>query len=284
LFYNGFSKTDLALFVDDVRKNVYQNVRSLLLASEKLEIPFKNEKLSGEIENIKKEDYSGETYNGKLLQEIWSDEGIQELFYKHRTKFQIYESAEYFFQDLERINSEDFIPTEKDILMCRIKTIGITELSFEIDKKNFRLVDVGGQRNERSKWIKCFENVDLVLFVVSLSEYDLNCYEDNTTNRLYESLALFEEISNSKFFQETPIVILFNKEDLFSKKILVTDLKVCFENYDGGKNYDNAFKFIEKAFRSRNKFDNDRIITMVSTATNTDSIKKIFIDVKNVFK
>lgn len=36
----------------------------------------------------------------------------------------------------------------------------------------FRMVDVGGQRSERRKWIHCFENVTSIMFLVALSEYD----------------------------------------------------------------------------------------------------------------
>ena len=34
------------------------------------------------------------------------------------------------------------------------------------------MVDVGGQRSERRKWIHCFENVASIMFLVALSEYD----------------------------------------------------------------------------------------------------------------
>ena len=51
-------------------------------------------------------------------------------------------------------------------------TTGIIEYPFELDKFTFRMVDVGGQRSERRKWIHCFDNVTSVIFLVSLSEYD----------------------------------------------------------------------------------------------------------------
>lgn len=35
-----------------------------------------------------------------------------------------------------------------------------------------RIVDVGGQKSERRKWIHCFENVTSLIFLASLSEYD----------------------------------------------------------------------------------------------------------------
>ena len=40
------------------------------------------------------------------------------------------------------------------------------------------MVDVGGQRSERKKWIHCFEDVTTILFFVALSAYDLGLRED----------------------------------------------------------------------------------------------------------
>lgn len=41
------------------------------------------------------------------------------------------------------------------------------------------LIDVGGQRSERKRWLHCFSSVDAVVFVVALSEYNLTLEEDN---------------------------------------------------------------------------------------------------------
>ena len=43
----------------------------------------------------------------------------------------------------------------------------------------FRMVDVGGQRSERRKWIHCFENVTSIIFLVALSEYDQILFESD---------------------------------------------------------------------------------------------------------
>jgi len=45
-------------------------------------------------------------------------------------------------------------------------------MSFLLMLMMFRMVDVGGQRSERRKWIHCFENVTSIMFLVALSEYD----------------------------------------------------------------------------------------------------------------
>jgi hypothetical protein len=41
-----------------------------------------------------------------------------------------------------------------------------------------RMVDVGGQRSERRKWIHCFASVTSIIFIVGLSEYDQMLFED----------------------------------------------------------------------------------------------------------
>ena len=52
------------------------------------------------------------------------------------------------------------------------------------------MVDVGGQRSERRKWIQCFDNVTSVLFIISLSEFNQVLIEDNLTNRLGLSIII----------------------------------------------------------------------------------------------
>lgn len=51
------------------------------------------------------------------------------------------------------------------------------------------MVDVGGQKSERRKWIHCFQDVTSILFLVSLSGYDQCLVEDKDAVRF--SLPLF---------------------------------------------------------------------------------------------
>lgn len=43
-----------------------------------------------------------------------------------------------------------------------------------------RLYDVGGQRSERRKWLSCFDSIQVMLFVVALSSYDIKLVEEPT--------------------------------------------------------------------------------------------------------
>ncbi len=43
-----------------------------------------------------------------------------------------------------------------------------------------RMIDVGGQKSERRKWLQCFNEVNSVIFIAALSDYDLVLSEDNS--------------------------------------------------------------------------------------------------------
>jgi hypothetical protein len=63
---------------------------------------------------------------------------------------------------------------------------------------------------------------------VALSEYNQVLYEDGRTNRLRESLLLFDEIVNSSYFVNVPIYLFLNKKDVFLEKISIWDLSGVF--------------------------------------------------------
>jgi GTPase SAR1 family protein len=142
--------------------------------------------------------------------------------------------------------------------MARIRTTGIvvSELEHKMaspkedepDSIKFQVVDVGGQRNERKKWIHCFDDVKAILFIVNLAGYNQVLFEDTTKNRMHEALELFHEISHRQQFLETPMFLFLNKKDLFEVMVNQTDLKVAFPEYDGGKNLANALKFVKTKF------------------------------------
>lgn len=83
-----------------------------------------------------------------------------------------------FFQDIDRLFQKDFLPTDQDILRTRLRTTGISETIFELGNLTYKMVDVGGQRSERKKWIHVFDNVQVVLFLVAISGYDHVLVED----------------------------------------------------------------------------------------------------------
>jgi len=60
------------------------------------------------------------------------------------------------------------------------------------------MFDVGGQREERRKWIQCFNDVTAIIFVTACDSFNMMLYEDEGENRLRESLELFKNIWNNR--------------------------------------------------------------------------------------
>jgi hypothetical protein len=215
-----------------------------------------------------------------LVLQIWKDSAIRNA-YENRSKFQISESCVYFFEKVNDIINPAYIPTLTDIIRVRIRTTGIVENDFQIETTKFKMFDVGGQRNERKKWIHCFEGVTAVLFVVALSEYDELLFEDEKTNRMQEALTLFEEQVNSSWFKKSSMVLFLNKRDLFLTKISKVPLKVCFPTYSGANTYDAGVEYIKRVFEGKNKDPQKLIYTHVVCATDQENVHRVFASVKD---
>jgi guanine nucleotide-binding protein G(i) subunit alpha len=158
--------------------------------------------------------------------------------------------SDSYFDAIDRIAHPDWLPNDQDILRSRQKTTGVAEFSFDHKGKTIRIIDVGGQRSERKKWMHYFEDVDLVLFLVALSEYDQALYEDGSVNRMQEALDLFHNICESQWFTHTAVQLVFNKTDLFHEKLKVSPLENYFQDFEGGTNYMAARQYIAEKFTS----------------------------------
>ena len=117
------------------------------------------------------------------------------------------------------------------------------------------MIDVGGQRNERKKWIHCFDDVDAIIYVAAISEYDQVLVEDQSTNRMIESLDLFEELCNSPWFENTDMMLFLNKRDLFESKIKEKSISSvpAFSSYDIKPGYESGCDFFVDQFMQRNQ-------------------------------
>jgi guanine nucleotide-binding protein G(i) subunit alpha len=202
----------------------------------------------------------------QIALDIISDAGFQKQFKTNRQNFHIFDGAEHFFNEkkMSEVCSINYSPTDKDILMCRRKSVGISMSEVLENGIKYSFLDVGGQRSERKKWpsrnfffskqtikkkkIKklVFADLNSLIFLCAISEYDQVLYEDDKTNRMEESLNLFEQHINNEHFKEKQIYLVLNKIDLFKKKIKNAPLNKFFKDFEGGDNFESAIDVKKK--------------------------------------
>ncbi|XP_017310085.1 guanine nucleotide-binding protein subunit alpha-12a isoform X1 [Ictalurus punctatus] len=284
-----FDKKALLDFRDTIFENVIKGMRVLVDARDKLKVPWQNS------ENEKHgmfvmsfENKAGmpvEPCTFQLyvpaLQALWGDSGIQEA-YGRRSEFQLSESVKYFLDNLDRIGQLSYLPSLQDILLARKATKGIVEHDFIIKKIPFKMVDVGGQRSQRQKWFQCFDGITSILFMVSSSEYDQVLMEDRHTNRLVESMNIFETIVNNKLFSNVSIILFLNKMDLLMEKVAKVSISKHFPDFRGDpQRLEDVQNYLVQCFKRKRRNRSKPLFHHFTTAIDTENIRFVFHAVKD---
>ncbi|KFO78388.1 Guanine nucleotide-binding protein subunit alpha-13, partial [Cuculus canorus] len=277
-----------------IYSNVIKGVRVLVDAREKLHIPWgdpanqSNGDMMMAFDTRSVTVVQGMVETAVFLQylpairALWADSGIQHA-YDRRREFQLGESVKYFLDNLDKLGEQDYLPSQQDILLARRPTKGIHEYDFEIKNVPFKMVDVGGQRSERKRWFECFDSVTSILFLVSSSEFDQVLMEDRQTNRLTESLNIFETIVNNRVFSNVSIILFLNKTDLLEEKVQKVSIKDYFPEFQGDPHcLTDVQKFLVDCFRTKRRDQQQKpLYHHFTTAINTENIRLVFRDVKD---
>jgi len=146
------------------------------------------------------------------------------------------------------------------------------------------MIDVGGQRSERRKWLHCFQSVNAVIFMVALNEYDMVLEEDGQTNRLNESLKLFQLLTGTKWLRDKPCIVFLNKSDLFREEIKSCPLEEYFADYeefvkdlkkaDEMDKYEIGAEFMKSLFVK--KFQGTVMYAYVTCAVDKENCETVF--------
>ncbi|XP_050511088.1 guanine nucleotide-binding protein G(q) subunit alpha isoform X6 [Diabrotica virgifera virgifera] len=281
----GYSDEDKRGFIKLVYQNIFMAMQSMIKAMDLLKIQYGDSSNQEKAELIKGIDYETvttfESPYVEAIKDLWADAGIQEC-YDRRREYQLTDSAKYYLEEIDRVAARSYLPTEQDILRVRVPTTGIIEYPFDLDEIRFRMVDVGGQRSERRKWIHCFENVTSIIFLVALSEYDQILFESENENRMEESKALFKTIITYPWFQHSSVILFLNKKDLLEEKIMYSHLVDYFPEYEGPqRDAIAAREFILRMFVDLNPDSEKIIYSHFTCATDTENIKFVFAAVKD---
>jgi len=162
----GFTEKKRQDQLQIIHKNVLDSIEALTEAAEMFGYDYDSE-TSESIKRLKNIDVDApeSNYTDQVAADvklIWNHQTTKKCV-QRSSEFQFLDSAPYFLDRAENYTG-DYLPSTEDVLRARTITTGISIFPFESKAKTgqriqFELVDVGGQRTERKKWIHCFDDV-----------------------------------------------------------------------------------------------------------------------------
>ncbi|GLB39465.1 putative G protein alpha subunit [Lyophyllum shimeji] len=166
------------------------------------------------------------------MQALWTDTTVREVLERRRLRLE--DSAGFFLNDLDRIATRTYEPSDDDIVRARLRTLGVQEYKIQFEQnssflgnvglggdfgRDWILYDVGGSRTVRHAWVPYFEALNAIIFLAPISCFDERLREDPTVNRLEDSFLLWRAVCGSKILAKSTIILFLNKCDLLKKKL-----------------------------------------------------------------
>lgn len=167
---------------------------------------------------------------GKDMKALWSDAEVRDILTQRKVWPE--ESPGFFLNDIERIATLTYEPTDDDVLRARLHTRGVQEHTIRIDQDSssvFGNVVHGNKFGYKwifhvvegpryAPWLQYLE-AHAIIFVAPISCFDERLPRDPTVNRLEDSVRLWSTLCGSRLLESTTLILFLNKCDLLAHKL-----------------------------------------------------------------
>ncbi|XP_073312707.1 extra-large guanine nucleotide-binding protein 1-like [Primulina huaijiensis] len=183
-----------------------------------------------------------------LVAELWKDKAFQATYRRINELHMLPAVANYFIDRAVEYSQVDYEPSEMDILLAEGITAsnGVASMEFSFPKSSqdeymetldqndpstsYQLIRVhASSLGENCKWLEMFEDIDLVIYCVSLTDYG-EYYEDMSgirTNKMVATKNHFEAIVTHPTHADKNFLLILNKFDLLEEKMKQVPLRNC---------------------------------------------------------
>ncbi|KAH8926063.1 P-loop containing nucleoside triphosphate hydrolase protein [Atractiella rhizophila] len=206
----------------------------------------------------------------------------------------------YYLDSVDRVVDPSYnAASDEDMLVSRVKTLGVDEHFVDIEDRQFHICDISGtfSRSSRPVWASHFSNADAIVFVADLSVYDSPLPSDPKVNRLRDAIERFGELCKNQILANASIILFLNKIDLLKEKISDPrrQVKLFFPEFEAANPVDAVdpefvARFFSHKFRRRAESPrNSRIRRLgwelkvyFTTCTNSSQMKGVISSVRDI--
>ncbi|CAH8320249.1 unnamed protein product [Eruca vesicaria subsp. sativa] len=184
--------------------------------------------------------------NAQTVADLWRVPAIQNTYKQLRDTLP--RNAVYFLERILEVSRSEYEPSDMDILQAEgissMEGLSCVEFSFpsttqdvslDTDDQHdpnmkYQLIRLNPRRlGENWKWLEMFEDADLVIFCVSLTDYG-EYIQDNDgvfVNKMIANKQLFERMVTNPSLANKRFLLVLTKFDLLEEKIEEVPLRTC---------------------------------------------------------
>ncbi len=138
----GFDSTERQEFKDDIAVNIHTAINTLMdnmtfAEEEQLHSDKDLSEAYGRISMTSQKTVEAVFERADDIALLWQSPILQAV-YQRRNQFQLIECARYFLNQVHKIMDPEYVPNNQDIVQTRVRTEGIIEHTFEMDRDRAR--------------------------------------------------------------------------------------------------------------------------------------------------